>query len=427
MEISIVGTRPGRAKLERIARWPGLFVLASSLLMAPPGKAMAQGRSGAPARSGAVAERLPVGSPSFRAGLARAGAEDPSGQELYEAGCALCHGPDGRGASRDKVAFDLPLPDFSDCRFASREPDPDWIAIAHQGGPVRGFDRTMPAFGEAFSEPQLQAIIDHVRTFCTNPSWPRGELNFPRALVTEKAFPEDEAVYELGVRAEAPGAVGNAIVYERRFGARSQVEVVLPFGFRDLTPVPVPAPTDTASEAGWKAGLGDVVVGVKHAFFHSLRSGSILSLAFEVKLPTGTTSNGFGAGTTRLEPFLAFGQLLPGDAFLQAQGGWEISTDAEKAPSEAFWRAAIGRTWTQGRWGRAWTPMVEITGSTELETGGTADWSVVPQLQVTLSKRQHVIANIGVGLPLNDTAARSPEILFYVLWDWFDGSFFAGW
>jgi mono/diheme cytochrome c family protein len=352
---------------------------------------------------------------------------DSIGEQLYDLGCASCHGPDGRGADPDKIAFDVPLPDFSDCSFATREPDADWIAVAHQGGPVRGFDRTMPAFGEAFSEEQLQEIIDHIRTFCGESGWPRGELNFPRPLVTEKAFPEDEAVYEFGVRTEAPGAVGNAFVYERRFGSRSQIEARLPFGFQDVTPRDREAvPADSAA-TGWRAGLGDVEIAVKHAFLHSLRSGTIVSGALALKLPTGTTSNGFGVGTTVVEPFLSFGQLLPVDIFLQGQGVWEISTNTEKAASEAKWRAVLGRSWTQGRWGRAWTPMVEILGSAELESGGATDWSLVPQIQVTLNKRQHIIANIGVGLPLDDTEVRSPEILFYVLWEWFDGGFFAGW
>jgi mono/diheme cytochrome c family protein len=352
---------------------------------------------------------------------------ESTGEQLYGIGCASCHGQDGRGADPDKVAFDVTLPDFSDCSFASREPDADWIAVAHQGGPVRGFDRTMPAFGEAFSEEQLQEIIDHVRSFCGDPKWPRGELNFPRALVTEKAFPEDELVYELGVRTEGPGAVGNAFVYERRLGSKSQIEAKLRFGFQDVMPRdPEAIPADSAA-TDWRAGLGDVELAFKHAFLHSLESGTIVSGALAVQLPTGTTSNGFGAGTTLFEPFLSFGQVLPAEAFLQGQGGFEISTNTEKASSEAFWRAAFGRSWMQGGWGRAWTPMVELLGSAELESGGTTQWSLVPQLQVTLSRRQHIIANIGVGLPLDDTEVRRPEILFYLLWEWFDGGFFAGW
>ena len=79
------------------------------------------------------------------------GSEPPTtGEGLYEIGCAKCHGKTGTGVPLDQVGFDVPLPDLSDCSFATREPDFDWIAVSHQGGPVRGFDFSMPAFGEAF-------------------------------------------------------------------------------------------------------------------------------------------------------------------------------------------------------------------------------------------------------------------------------------
>ena len=54
-----------------------------------------------------------------------------------------CHGADGRGSPPERVGFDVPLPDFTDCSFATREPDGDWFAVAHQGGPVRGFAVTL--------------------------------------------------------------------------------------------------------------------------------------------------------------------------------------------------------------------------------------------------------------------------------------------
>ena len=45
-----------------------------------------------------------------------------SGESVYRAACAACHGPDGRGAPQLTVGFDVPLPDFTDCSFNSREP-----------------------------------------------------------------------------------------------------------------------------------------------------------------------------------------------------------------------------------------------------------------------------------------------------------------
>ena len=50
-----------------------------------------------------------------------------TGAELYMAACAACHGDDGMGVPASTLGFDTPVPDFSDCSFASREPDGDWL------------------------------------------------------------------------------------------------------------------------------------------------------------------------------------------------------------------------------------------------------------------------------------------------------------
>ncbi len=338
---------------------------------------------------------------------------------MYEAGCASCHGVDGRGPPSGRVAFQTPVPDFTECSFSSREPDADWVAVAHQGGPVRGFDAVMPAFGDAYSEQQLLRIIDYVRTFCGDASWPRGELNLPRALVTEKAYPEDELVTTLEVNAEGRRAVVNEVVYERRFGPRNQIEVKVPFGVAESAMSP-------GLSSDWSAGLGDIEVGFKRAVFHSLTSGSILSFGGEVALPTGDEDAGLGSGTFVFEPFLAFGQILPSEGFFQLQALAELSVDQDRAENEAVLRAVLGRTWTQGRFGRSWSPMIEVIGASELEGGGV-NVDVIPQMQVTVNTRQHVMINFGVRMPVTDADARATQVLFYVLWDWFDGGFFDGW
>ena len=68
-------------------------------------------------------------------------ARERSGEELFQSGCAACHGMNGRGGVREQIGFDDPLPDFTACDFATPEPDSDWLAIVHQGGPVRAFSR----------------------------------------------------------------------------------------------------------------------------------------------------------------------------------------------------------------------------------------------------------------------------------------------
>ena len=347
---------------------------------------------------------------------ALAGQMPETGEGLYRIGCAQCHGADGRGVDLDTVGFDVPLPDFSDCSFASREPDADWAAVAHQGGPVRGFSPSMPAFGEAFDIEQIQKITDFIRSFCSDPAWPRGELNLPRPLVTEKAYVEDEAVWTTSIATEGKDAITNELVYERRFGARNQIELKFPFGLQQTT-----------SEGAWNGGIGDLTVGAKRAVFHDLGRGSIFSVGAEMILPTGDEEQGFGKGTVVFEPVVAFGQILPSEGFLHAQAGVKLPAErSDLAEQEIFWRFVGGRTFTPKPWGRTWSPMLEVLAATELE-GGDVDWDVLPQIQVSLNQRQHVLANVGVRLPVTNTEARDTALLFYVLWDWFDGGLLDGW
>lgn len=338
-----------------------------------------------------------------------------SGRDLYELACANCHGSDGRGAALETVAFPEPLPDFTDCAFATREPDADWLAVIHDGGPARAFAQMMAAFGGALPREQLEDVLAYVRAFCTDRNWPRGELNLPRPLVTEKAFPEDEAVFSMSAAAEGPGAVSAKLIYEKRFGARNQVEFILPVA------------SENRGGGAWAGGVGDVGVAVKRALYHSLERGTIFSAAGEVLFPTGSERRGFGKGTAVFEPFLSFGQILGGAGFVQAQAGLELPADTEKAGREAFWRIGVGGSVSQGEWGRTWSPMLEVLAARELESGAATHWDLVPQVQVTLSTRQHIMANVGVRVPVNDASSRATQVLFYVLWDWFDGPLFGGW
>ena len=333
-----------------------------------------------------------------------------TGESVYRAACAACHAADGRGARQEVVGFDTPLPDFTDCSFSSREPEADWVAIGHDGGPARGFDARMPAFGRGPVPRANHNAVRYVKGFCRDDAWPAGELNLPRALVTEKAFPEDEAVLSTTM---ASGAFINEFLYERRLGARTQYEVKVPIAVQESGPE-------------WNRGLGDIAAAVKHVLYHSRNRGSIVSAAAEIVLPTGKENEGLGGGVTVFEPFVTVGQILPSDGFLQGQAGFEIAA-RQDATHEVFWRGVFGKSFVQGEFGRTWSPMVELLGAKELQGGEPVLWDVVPQMQVTLSKRQHIMINAGVRLPINERSGRSTQVLTYFLWDWFDGGLFDGW
>lgn len=339
-----------------------------------------------------------------------------TGAEVYEAACAACHGADGRGNPTSVVGFAKPLPDFTDCLFVTVEAAEGWEAVVHEGGPIRALDRHMPAFGGALSEQEIRMAVGHLRTFCEERrKWPQGDLNFPRALITEKAFPENETLVTSSFQTGPAHASSTALLHERRFGSRTMMEFNVPFET---------VQNDTGAST---YGLGDVAIAVKRAMFHSLEHGSILSVGEEVGLPTGKESLGLGSGVTTFESFAAYGQRLPALSFFQFHTGIGLPTKPDIVPREAFWRMAFGRQFVQGGYNRTWTPMVEVVAARELVSGAASEWDVVPQMEVSLSKRRHILISGGVQLPMNERDGRHLQVLSYFLWDWYEGGLFDGW
>ena len=328
---------------------------------------------------------------------------------------------DGKGSSSAVVGFDLPLPnghafpDFTDCATNTVEPLGDWMAVAHRGGPVRALDRRMPAFGDALSDEQIERAVKYLWSFCDDPAWPRGDLNLPRAFFTEKAFPENETVWTTGVTTSGAKAVTNQIVYEHRIGARSQYEITVPFGAQQIEP-----------GGAWNRGLGDVELALRRTLYASLDRGSIFAAGGAVTLPTGKEELGLGNGVTIVEPFAMWGQMIGPSAFVQAHVGYEIASDRSRGQNEGFVRTAFGYTIAQDRgFGRAWTPMLEVLAAKPER--GVTEWDLVPQMQVSMSKLQHVLFSVGVRVPMNEREERKPQMLAYFLWDWFDGGLFEFW
>jgi mono/diheme cytochrome c family protein len=343
--------------------------------------------------------------------------DSKNGERIYKGGCIACHGVDGKGAPETSTEFKRPdtFPDFTQCDQTTPEPNSAWKAVIVHGGQSRAFSQIMPAFDQLLKDNEINDVIAYMRKFCTNKHWARGELNLPRALVTEKAFPEDEVVISTAVNASGAPGFTTDIIHEQRFGVHNQVEIDVPVNAQD-------------QNHSWNGGLGDVTFAVKREMFSSLRTGSILSLQAGILPPTGSSRRGFGSGTTTFEPFAAFDQLFPTNTFIQFQAGADLRRHTDVTPHSLFWRTALGQSFA-GDHGlaRLWSPMVEFLADRDLQDGAKTNWDVLPEMQVTISRRQHVRFAIGVSSPITNRQGRTPQLLMYVLWDWADGKLWEGW
>lgn len=315
---------------------------------------------------------------------------------MYESWCARCHGIDGRGKP-EGLELDVPVPDFTDCSFTTREPRKDWLAVILHGGQARGLSMTMPSWGEAINEQQAEAIISHIKTFCTEGGWPPGELNFRRAQITAKAFPENEA---LVIPTYTNNAAITRFVYESRLGPAGQWEISLPLV--------------STAEPGGGFGPGDVEIGGKYTLGFDEVAQWILSFGAEISLPTGRASRRLGSGLWKLSPFLAAGMeweqiALQSSAHLERPLG-------KGGKTEVLINLAVTVPLTREKMGLF--PMVELNS---VHSEGSTTLFLTPQVYFGLVKRGHIALSLGSQITI---AGRNPypyRIVGFLLWEYADG------
>jgi mono/diheme cytochrome c family protein len=84
------------------------------------------------------------------------------GRSVYQAHCATCHGPRGRGDSWRARLLWLRPGDLTSPRLATLS-DAYLLDLVRQGGAILG-KPGMPSFGAVLSEAEIEAVIQYVRT-----------------------------------------------------------------------------------------------------------------------------------------------------------------------------------------------------------------------------------------------------------------------
>jgi len=346
-----------------------------------------------------------------------------TGEEIFQATCAGCHAPDGKGQPQHVLGFEPPatFPDFTDCSGSSRESNTQWSAVIHQGGTARAFSTIMPSFGPkenpALTDEEIKKVIGYLRTFCTeDPKWPSGDFNVPRPMFTEKAFPEDELVTYNSVNLTGTKGYNNNLIIEKRLGAITNLEIRFRGNFLKQP------------SGAWFGDVGDTSFEFKRSLLVNNKKGTLLGWGNEITFATGNPNLG-GNGVTRYEQFLTLTQLLPKRTYFLQQAGGEVSIfHRHQSPAEAYSRTMFGKTFLADKsMGRAFSISSELIAIRKF--GPYQAWTLdyVPQAQITVSKRQHMRLGVGVNIPAVNIQSRSKQLVFYWLWDTFDGGFFEGW
>jgi len=334
---------------------------------------------------------------------AAGGAQDAA--ELFEQSCAPCHGPRGAGLEpgHPRIAtFDPPPALLTDPLFNSREPAADWFLVTKHGGPALGLSSQMPAFGGAFTDDEIKALVSHMKTLAETSAYPPGDLNFPRPVETIKAFPEDEFLILNRYTSEEgkDDVLQTTLYYAWRIGTRSQIE---------LKAVHV--------DDGTEADFEDVELGFKHTFYYDLDRLLLFGGGLEVEVPI--------QGGDEDEVWIPYLSLAKGVGSFTFQGTLKSHLPASDfGAGDAVVSAVLH--YQPSPWPRGVIPGLEGKVTVPFESEADVAASLIPQLLVGLSKLGHVRWGLGVEIPVTGID-YDYRIRTFLLWDYADGPFWASW
>jgi mono/diheme cytochrome c family protein len=328
---------------------------------------------------------------------------DPTrGKVVFQQSCSLCHGADAKGAGYLAPSLPVPPADFTNCRITSEDPVEMVEGVVRHGGPWAGLSPAMPAWEGTLSDQQIADVASYVKTLCTDPNWVPGELNLPRALVTGKAFPEQEAI--LGGRFGRNGKKVTELFaeLEYRVNGRTGIEVTPRYQWMSGT-------------GGSESGLGDTSISVRHVIAWDPVQLWLATIGLELSLPTGSKTRGLGMGEVVWEPFVRGGwdwhQFV-----LQTSFALVLPTETSNTNAAFAYDVAIGR-YFQPDPRLQITPMIEFNSETHM-TGaakGETMSAVLPEVRV---KWLQWSAAVGVQVPMTGLRDFDVRPLFDIVYEY---------
>lgn len=116
-----------------------------------------------------------------------------TGQEIYEANCVTCHGPQGEGDGPAAAALDPQPVSLADSAMMQAHGDGYLFWRISEGGAMEPFNSAMLAYKEALSEEEIWQVISYVRMFSQDSPEMRENSEPPHIDVMSDDHHEDEA------------------------------------------------------------------------------------------------------------------------------------------------------------------------------------------------------------------------------------------
>jgi len=95
----------------------------------------------------------------------------------YKSYCMQCHGMHGKGDGVNVPALNVRPRDHSDNKYMMTRTNTEIYKAIKFGGPAVNKSVKMPAWGDTFTEEEIQQMVGHIRTLCCEKEIIRG-VNF---------------------------------------------------------------------------------------------------------------------------------------------------------------------------------------------------------------------------------------------------------
>lgn len=102
------------------------------------------------------------------------------GRAIFEAHCAVCHGPMGKGDGPGAGVVRQKILDFTDAAAMRAVNDRFLFDIIKKGSSQFGRSNAMPAWGMKLTDEEIRAVVAHIRSLASpNPPGSSGRKDTP--------------------------------------------------------------------------------------------------------------------------------------------------------------------------------------------------------------------------------------------------------